>query len=114
MLIYLASPYTHEDESMREYRFQAVCKVAALLMQQGMHIYAPIVHSHPIAKYGLPKDWKYWEEYDRKFLAVCGRMLILMLPGWKNSVGIIAETQIAKELSIPINFVTEGGLILTQ
>lgn len=104
-LVYLASPYSHDDPVVREQRFHAVNKVAASLMRQGMHVYSSISHSHPIAVAGgLPLDWDYWQGYDRAILSACGKMIVLMLDGWKESKGIAAEITIAKELGLPIEF----------
>lgn len=75
-------------------------------MSQGMHIFSPISHTHPIAVAGgLPLDWDYWQEYDRAILSACGKMIVLMLDGWKESKGIAAEIVLAKELGIPVEFV---------
>lgn len=103
-LIYLASPYSHDDHNVREMRFLSACAAAASLMRQGKHVYSPIAHTHPIAKFGLPLDWSFWGEYDRKFLAVCESMIVLMLDGWDKSKGVSAEMQIAKDMNIPITF----------
>jgi len=111
MLIYLASPYTHEDAAVMRSRFETVCERAAYLMRRGLHIYSPIAHSHPIAQYGLPKDWKFWEEYDRKILAVCGELYVLTIDGWFQSKGVSAEINIALELLLPVKYVSLGGEI---
>lgn len=103
-LIYLASPYSHGDPIVREMRFLSACAAAADLMRQGKHVYSPIAHTHPIARFGLPLDWDFWSEYDRKFLAVCESMIVLMLDGWEQSKGVSAEMQIARDLNIPITF----------
>ncbi len=109
--IYLASPYSHSDPSVREERFKAVCKAAAILMQRGYLILAPICHSHPIAKHGLPTDWIFWEKYDRAILRRCEEMWVLMLPGWESSRGVQAEIKIAKELGMPVEFIDPCNVI---
>ncbi len=55
-MIYLASPYSHPDAVVREYRFRAACQAAASVMRSGQHVFSPIAHSHAIAEYGVATD----------------------------------------------------------
>ena len=103
-MIYIASPYSHPDPAVREARFQAACHAAAELMRQGKIVFSPISHSHGIARYGLPKDWAYWEACDRKHLEACDELVVLTLDGWQESVGVQAEIQIARQLGKPVSF----------
>ena len=102
--IYLATPYTHPDESIREHRFMRVCKVAGYLMQQGHMVYSPISHSHPIAVVSdLPLDWEYWEEYDRTFMKKWATHLyVYMANEWEISNGVMAEIEMAEEYGLPV------------
>lgn len=105
-LVYLAVPYTDEDPEVREYRFQAVNKVAGELIQKGEFVYSPISHCHPIALLcDLPKDWEYWDKYCRATLSCCHKMYVLMLDGWKESTGVTAEIKIAEEMGIEIEYI---------
>lgn len=95
-LYYLASPYSHPDADVRELRFQQVCEAAAWLLRAGVYVFSPIAHSHPIARFGLPKGWDWWREYDFRYLSICAGTIVLMMPGWRESVGVtdeIAETR---------------------
>jgi hypothetical protein len=87
-LIYLASPYSHEDPRVREWRFRAAAWYASTLMQRGWLVFSPIAHTHPIAEFGLPKGWDFWKQYDEKFLDACGGLVVLCIDGWKESVGV--------------------------
>ena len=101
-MIYLASPHSDPDPAVQEQRFEAVCKAAADLMQNGFLVFSPIVHSHPISKYGLPTDWEFWKKYDEEMLSFCSAFWIYTLPGWKESKGVGAEFSIASKLRKPI------------
>ncbi len=106
-MIYLASPYSHPDESMRVERFENACSAAAALMTKGQNVYSPIAHTHPIACYGeLPKGWDFWEQYDRWFIERCDSVLVLQLPGWSDSRGVNAEIKMAAELGKDVRFTT--------
>lgn len=104
-LIYLACPYTHKNREVMIQRFEAVNKVAARLMAEGKYVFSPISHTHPIAEAGsLPRDWEYWEGYDRRVLKCCDRIIVACLPGWTESTGVKAEMKIGQEMGIPIEF----------
>ena len=103
-MIYLASPYSHLDPRVRERRFDAVCQAAADLMCAGQSVFSPIAHSHSIARYGLPKDWNYWQRVDREHLEMCDALIVLMLDGWRGSTGVQAEVQAAYKLDKPVSY----------
>ena len=103
---YLAVPYRHKDPKVVEERFKLVNAVAAQMMEDGDFVFSPISHSHPIALAGnLPGDWAYWEKYDRAMLENCLRLVVLCLPGWRESEGVQAEMKIASELGLPVTYV---------
>jgi nucleoside 2-deoxyribosyltransferase len=103
-MIYLASPYSHPDPSVREHRFRTACQAAASMLRDGHIVFSPIVHSHPLVAFGLPTAWAAWERIDRAFLERCDELAVLMLDGWDQSVGVQAELRIARELGKPVRF----------
>ena len=104
MLVYLASPYSHPDPTVRDERYQAVCQAVAAMLLAGQSVFSPIVYSHPLTAYGVPTDWSFWWRYDREMLSRCDRLVVLMLPGWQESVGVQAEIQLAREMDKPVSF----------
>jgi len=104
--IYLASPYTHTQQSVMQMRHDVVARLTAELLRAGEFIYSPIVHCHELAvKYDLPRDISFWENYNRAMLSQARELRILQLPGWKNSNGIAFEIGVAKQHGIPITFI---------
>lgn len=106
-LIYLASPYSHEDSEVRELRFRAVCYAASILIQRGYQVFSPIAHSHPIARCLGPDcelDLNLWLELDKRMLAACDELVVLTLDGWLSSKGIAAEIEIAKRQNKAIRY----------
>jgi hypothetical protein len=102
-LVYLGAPYSHEDPQVRLDRFERINKAASYLMREGIYVYSPISHTHPIALAGgLPTGWDFWEGYDTAILSACGALAVLKLPGWENSIGLTNERDIAERLSRPI------------
>ena len=105
-LIYLAVPYTHPDPKVREDRFNKINELAARLMKEGEFVFSPISHCHPIAKVGdLPKDWSYWNDYCVLMMKNCQKMIVLMVDGWKESIGVTEEIKIANERGIEVEYV---------
>ena len=103
-MIYLASPYSHPDSQIRRQRFRDACIATARLIRAGHIVFSPIVHGHPIAEYGLPTDWRFWEPFDRAYLQRCDEVVVLMLDGWQESEGVQAEIRIAGELGKPVRY----------
>ena len=96
-LIYLASPYSHEDGAVRTERFAFACETAAAMMRQGLMVYSPIAHTHCIAEWGeLPKGYEFWREFDERMIAACDELWVLMLSGWEKSDGVRREVDYAR------------------
>jgi len=103
---YLATPYLHDRERVMDFRANVADAIAADLMNKGEYVYSPISSWHHIAKkYSLPRDWDFWNGLDRQFIKVCSGLYVSTLEGWKESTGVTAEIEIAKELNIPVKHI---------
>ena len=103
-LIYLASPYSHPNPATRQLRFDMVCEFAARLASDGKIVFCPIAHTHPLEKYGLPRDWDFWQRFDQPFMDRCDELIVLCLPGWKDSTGVTDEILQFKKAGKPVSF----------
>lgn len=104
---YLASPYSHPNPVVRWVRYVRVCVKAGRLMQQGEHIFCPLAHSVTIGRrLGIEDDWEFWMEQDFTMLANASKMKVWMIDGWDISKGINREINFAKDLGIPIEYIT--------
>lgn len=96
-LIYLASPYSHDDPHVIERRVRQVQAAAARLIELGHLIFSPIVHSHPIADQvsfspvNTADKLSGWMEYDRAMIDKADELWVLELDGWAQSRGVEAE-----------------------
>lgn len=107
-LIYLAAPYTHDDPLVREDRFNRINRAAVHIIQMGYFVFSPISHTHPIASAGkLPRGWGYWEKYDRRMLLNCDQVIVLMLDGWQQSIGVTNEIKIARDYHIDVKYMED-------
>lgn len=112
-LVYLASPYTSYQKGQligrhieQEHRFRQVSAKAGQLMEQGMKVFCPIAHSHPIALYsGInPTDGDFWINQDLAVLEHCDKLLVYKMPGWEQSRGVKMEIAFAEAHAIPVEY----------
>jgi len=108
-LIYLAAPYTHPSQTVRETRYQQLMEYFIQQLQTGSYIFSPILHSvntHNRAYIdGNKVEYKTWISLDLNILSRCDELHILQLDGWKESLEVEQEYQKAKELDILIKWV---------
>jgi hypothetical protein len=97
-MMYLASPYSHSDPRVREARFDAACRATAELVLAGQAVFSPIVHGHPLVRFGLPTDWSFWQRFDEAQIRRCDEVLVLRIDAWDESVGVRAEIEFAAAL----------------
>jgi len=91
-LWYLGTPYTNFEYGL-DAAFVGASKIAAALIRQGVNVYCPIVHSHPIAAHGEMDaiDHDMWMGIDAAFMERCDGMIVGMMPGWMRSKGVNFE-----------------------
>lgn len=105
-MIYLASPYTHEDPLEMERRYLAnISALRFLMVKETEIVYSPIVYWHNVAKMlNLPHGFEHWEDYDRQMLRLASKVIVLRIGGWESSKGVKAEIEIAGELGIMVEY----------
>lgn len=110
-MIYLASPYSHPDESVRQERFKLACMAAAALLRRGHRVFCPIAHSHPIAVIGGidPLDYPLWARQDAGFLREARALVVLTIDGWRESRGVSEELAYARQRNKPIGYMSPCG-----
>lgn len=102
MYDYLASPYTHHDSVIRHKRYEQARHALYLLLSRRIPAYSPIVHCHHLSlNHDMPHDAEFWQWYDFNMIDPCRRLIVLQLPGWKESVGVTAELQYAEKIGTP-------------
>jgi hypothetical protein len=108
--LYLASPYTHPDASVREMRYLDALDALNWLVGNRIWTYSPIVHCHHLsAKYTLPGNHEFWQDYNHLMILNSRGMMLLQLPGWKESNGVTDELDYADHLGIPVTVMQKEG-----
>jgi hypothetical protein len=104
-MIFLSSPYSHEDEKVREENFVRVSKLAADLCSEGKVAVSPITYGHTLLKYKeMPSDWLFWKNFCLSILMKCEEMIVYKMPGWDKSKGVAEEIKFAEENGIKITY----------
>jgi nucleoside 2-deoxyribosyltransferase len=109
--VYLACPYSINGVSsneVKQHNFEVASKIAAKLMQEGLVVFSPISHSHPIQVHGdMPtNDLSFWMTQDLPFVEFCDVLAVIQLPGWDVSPGVKNELMYAKQLQKEIYYIT--------
>ena len=108
--IYLATPYSHDSETVRADRAKFATQVAGRLMSAGLIVFSPNTHGHAIAvECGLPGDYDYWRESSMAFVAWCTDLYVICVPGWRESTGVSAEILLADKLGKNIVYLRPGN-----
>lgn len=109
--VYLMGPYTwHGPESEKRSvecgRFRKITRYAAAIADEGLTVYSPITHSHPLTEYAeLPGTWEYWKQQDEAVMQICRECWQLTFPGWEESAGCQAEIAMAGEMGKPMRYI---------
>lgn len=103
---YIGSPYTHKSKTVMRDRYYMVSDYTAYCIKQGQFVYSPIVHCHPLAiDHNLPRDVSFWIEYNACMLLKSNCLLVLCLSGWKSSVGLLGEIDLAYEYGVKTAYI---------
>lgn len=110
-LLYLASPYTHDRPEIVEQRAEAAATTAAQLWALGLPTFGPIAHSETIIAKAIRHGYRQpehseWMRFDLEILSGCDALIVLTLEGWASSKGVQQERDHARNLGIPVHFVS--------
>lgn len=104
-LIYLASPYSHPEDAVREQNFVKVSQAAAKLTAEGKVVISPITYGHTLVGFHqMPVDWAFWENFCISILSRCDKLIVYKMEGWDQSRGLDAEVKYAIAKGIPVEY----------
>ena len=101
-LVYIASPYAHPSAEVREARLEAVRHVCGRMVNEGKIVMSPLVYLGELAYRGIHPP-QGWYAFDLQLLARCDELLVLQLPGWEDSKGVLVEIAGAQTKGMPVN-----------
>jgi hypothetical protein len=105
---YLALPYSDPDTQVMTSRYIKGLEVVARFINHGFPVYCAVVHWRNVAvEHNLPHGYEFWKKMDRLFISKSDGIVVLQLPGWRESIGVTDEIEIAKSLKLPIMYISE-------
>ena len=104
--IYVACPYWHNSEKIRQERRKAANDYSYFLTVRGFLNYSPLSYTE---KYEGKKMMEgYWIEHGLRMVDACNEMHVLTLHGWRDSSGLSGEIAKAKKLRHKILYVRKS------
>jgi hypothetical protein len=103
-LAYLACPYSDPDPQVKMKRHALANRVAYELLSQGVLVFSPLTYSVPLQQLGSHRGWVSWKKFDLEIISRCDRMIVLKLPGWESSKGVMEEITYAQEIGLPVEW----------
>jgi len=102
---YVATAYTNTLGGPVE-AFVFSAKVAAYFLKQGINVFSPIAHSHPISVHGdIQKfDHEFWMWVDKPFMEAAVGLIVVNTPDVPQSRGIDYETEYFRNAGKPVMF----------
>ncbi len=104
-LTFVSCPYTDVDPTVIESRISVVYGQIAKLLELGHVPVSPLLMHAVNTRHHINNDWEFWERYSIELLSQCSAMVVLMIQGWEESVGVTAEIEYARSHNIPITYV---------
>lgn len=105
--IYIASPYSHSNSTIRSLRFRQVTELAAKLFNKYEYVFLlPITQGHMLTRHGdIEANFDRWRTQSLGMLSVCQELWVIKLDGWKQSLGVREEIKYARKHLIPIKYI---------
>ncbi len=105
-MIFVASPYNHEDRDVMKKRIAINAKYCGYLLRLELVPVSPIMFGTKVLEFvNLPHDFGFWDKLSYAYLQQCNEMHVLHLDGWLESRGVKEEIQFAKEKKMLIRHI---------
>ena len=101
---YLATPYSEYEAGIEE-AFKEAAKIAGeRFVKNGIPIFCPIAHGHPMTtEANIPVDrYDIWLPQDQPFMDAAIGLIVVQMPGWKESRGVKYEIDVFTEAGKPV------------
>lgn len=111
-MLYIACPFSCDDPRVRKRRYEIATNVLFECMRHGIPAFSPVSHGFDVTEhYGKAGDVSHatWMQLDLAILKGCSALLVIEVSDWRESIGVTAEIDMARSLSIPIYYVKPGG-----
>ena len=103
--------YGHPCTRVTEARVRAARAVTAELIGQGVIAFSPVSYTHTLAADFHAQPRSGWYQFDLNFMEQTQELLILELPGWEESRGMLIEKSFALARKMQIRHKTFEEII---
>ncbi len=104
---YVATPYSEYPHGTFVAYVDA-CRAAAALIEEGIPIFCPIAHTHPINEWGElhrdKGDLDFWLPVDQPMMDAAGGIIVVMMEDWETSTGVSYEIDEFNKAGKPVRF----------
>jgi hypothetical protein len=118
---YLATVYTSHPDGLDVAYRQANEAAARVVRIFGARVFCPIAHSHSLCevygtKHGLngETDAEFWKWFDEPFLERADGLIVVMMPNWRNSLGVTHEINETVAAGKPILYLSWPDLAVMR
>ncbi len=102
-LIYLATPYKHDDKKVRKQRYEETLKIATQLISEGNVVFSPVIYTH---ENDIIPDDAAWENLCHTLISKSDEVVVYLMDGWNHSDGVLTRIEMAKSMGVPVKFQT--------
>jgi hypothetical protein len=102
-MYYIAAPYWHPSEQVRNERRNQVIAYSMMLTRRGILNYSPLLYTERFKKTAVPES--FWLEHGLRMVDACDVVRVLCLDGWKDSSGIAGEVKRAESQGKKVEYV---------
>jgi hypothetical protein len=112
---YVASPYTKYPGGI-DIAHVDICRITAELIKRGVPVYSPIVHTHPIARFGDidPLSHEIWLAADAPLMDSAFALIVVKMTGWGVSYGVSEEMKRFAAAGKPIWFLDPETMLVSE
>ena len=111
-MMYISTPFTHEDPEVEKQRVEEAEDVTCLIIRYWEDYVVPFC---PIAYTGrLQKKLRpniNWLEFDKEFLKLFDSVMVVKMEGWEESVGVNYEIDLARKERKEILYVSPNQIM---
>lgn len=103
-MIYLATPYSHTEPTIREARYKQALWLTNYFLAAGQKVFSPIVYGHHITKEFSPDMYEalHWVDWNNHVIDCCDKLWYHNLDGLLPSKGMQVEITYALSHRMPV------------
>ena len=102
-MVYVAVPFWHENQEVRNYRRQKAIEYSEKLFNKNIPFYSPLLYSERFKEKKASEG--YWVKHGLRMVDVCDEMHVLCLDGWEESSGISGEVARAQLKGAEVKYI---------